>query len=72
MKKKLTFLRRYIVFYIIWPLAFLLGCLRPVDPKLVVFAYNHHYKKLPDNLAPVKNYFEKQGFKCLIYANPQT
>ena len=72
MKKKLTFLRRYIVFYIIWPLAFLLGCLRPVDPKLAVFAYNHHYKKLPDNLAPVKNYFEKQGFKCLIYANPQT
>ena len=70
MIKKLKFLRRYLVFHVIWPVAFILGCIHPVDPKLVVFAYNLHYKTLPDNMVKLKEIYEKKGYKCVEYSNP--
>ena len=69
MKSKLRFLRRYIVFYIIWPVAFRLGCILPVKKNQAVFAYNHHYSSLPDNMVELKKIYEKAGWHCIEYGN---
>jgi len=71
MKKKIEVLRRYILFYIVWPLAFMLYSIKPVDEKLITFAYNKNYSSMPDNLAGIYNYLKNKGYNCVIQATPQ-
>ncbi len=71
MRQKLSLLRRWITFYILWPAAFLLGSLRPVDRRLAVFAYNKNYTALPDNMTAVKRQFASRGWTCVEYGAPQ-
>lgn len=70
MKKYISLIRRIITYYILWRGAFIIGCLRPVDKKLAVFAYNKNYSSLPDNLRFIKAEFEKKGFNCVEYGSP--
>ncbi len=70
--KKLKFLRRYIVFYIIWPVIFRLSCIFPVKKNQAVFAYNKHYSSLPDNMVELKKIYEKAGWKCIEYGNEES
>lgn len=72
MKKYLSLVRRIITYYILWRLAFVFGCLRPVNKRLAVFAYNKNYSSLPDNLLFIKNVFEKAGWQCVEYASPKS
>lgn len=72
MKKKLEVLRRYILFYIVWPLAFRLYSLKPVDEKLITFAYNKNYTTMPDNLCRIYDYLKTKGYNCVIQATPQS
>ena len=71
MKKKLEVLRRYILFYIVWPLAFRLCSLKPVDEKLITFAYNKNYSSMPDNLCKIYDYLKAKGYNCVIQGTPQ-
>ncbi len=70
MKYYISLLRRLITFYILWPLSFILGCTKPVEENLAVFAYNKNYKSLPDNLLFIKREFEKAGWDCVVYGSP--
>ncbi len=72
LKKYLSLLRRLITYYILWRLAFVLGCFRPVNRHLAVFAYNKNYSSLPDNLLCIKKEFEKAGWQCVEYSSPQS
>lgn len=72
MKKKLVILRRWILFYIVWPLAFRFYSLKGVDEKLMTFAYNKNYTSMPDNLQRVYDYMKSQGYSCHIAAAPQS
>lgn len=72
MKKKITIIRRWILFRIIWPLAFIFYSLKPVDEKLMTFAYNKNYTTMPDNLRFVYDYMKAKGYKCHIAAAPQS
>ncbi len=69
MKKKLNFLRRLIIFYIVWPLCFKIGCIFPIKKNQAVFAYNKHYSSLPDNMVELKKIYENAGWSCIEYGN---
>lgn len=71
MKRKISFFRRLIVFYIIWPVCFRLGCILPVKKNQAVFAYNKHYSSLPDNMVELKKIYENAGWKCIEYGNEE-
>lgn len=72
MKKYLNLLRRIITYYILWRLFFIIGCLKPVDKHLAVFACNKNYGTLPDNLLFIKTEFENAGWKCVEYISPKS
>lgn len=72
MKKKITILRRWILFHIVWPMAFKFYSLKPVDEKLITFAYNKNYTKMPDNLQFIYDYMKSKGYNCHIAASPQS
>lgn len=70
-RKKVNFLRRFIVFYIVWPFAYRLGCLLPLKKNRAVFAYNKHYSSLPDNMVALKKIYEEAGWDCIEYGNEE-
>ena len=72
LKKKLLFLRRWLFFYILWPLYFDIFKLFPVKENLIIFAYNKNYDELPDNMAPLYDFFKEKGYDCLIMASPKS
>ena len=49
-KKKLVILRRKILFFWLWPLAFNLCKKKPINEKLILFAYSKNYTEMPDNM----------------------
>ena len=49
-KKKIVLLRRKILFFWLWPMAFNLFSKKPINEKLILFAYNQNYDNLPDNM----------------------
>ncbi|MBP9989336.1 MAG: CDP-glycerol glycerophosphotransferase family protein [Ruminococcus sp.] len=59
-----------IMFYYIWKLAFKIGCLRKIDSKLIVFAYNQNYNAMPDNMTALYDKFKKEGYNCIIFSSP--
>lgn len=63
--------RRYILFYFLWPLCFEIFKLRPVNEKLILFAFNKNYSEMPDNMVGVYEYFKKNGFDCRVMQSPQ-
>ena len=46
-----------------WPRLYKKYSKKPIDPKKVVLAYSHIYKKMPDNLSCIKEYLEVRGYE---------
>ncbi len=65
-KKQLSLIRRYILYYVIWPHYFRKYSKKPIDEKKVVFAYADTFKKIPDNLSCMKKYLESKGYTCVV------
>lgn len=72
MKKQLVIIRRWILFYIVWPLAFWFYSFKPVDEKLITFAFNKNYTTMPDNLRQVYDCIKAKGYNCKIMQAPQS
>lgn len=70
-KKKLVILRRKILFFFLWPFCFGLFKKKPVDEKLVLFAYNKNYTEMPDNMTGLYEYFKNAGYDCRVMNSPQ-
>lgn len=49
-----------------WPRLYKKYSKKPIDPKKVVLAYSHVYKKMPDNLSCIKEYLEVRGYECVV------
>lgn len=67
--KKLSTLRRYIFFYLIWPLAFKLFSIKKINKNQIIFAVSKNYSKLPDNMVPLYNKLKNQ-YNCIILTAP--
>lgn len=70
-KSFINILRRKFFFYIVWPLAFTLFSLRPIDEKLILFAFSKNYTQMPDNLTGLYEYLKNKGYNCKIMQAPQ-
>lgn len=70
-KKKLTLFRRKILFFWLWPLAFNLYKNKPINEKLVLFAFSKNYTEMPDNMVGIYNFLKERGFDCRIMQSPQ-
>lgn len=71
LKSFINILRRKFFFYIVWPLAFTLFSLRPIDEKLILFAFSKNYTQMPDNLTGLYEYLKNNGYNCKIMQAPQ-
>lgn len=71
LKKTIVIIRRYILFYFLWPLCFDLFKLFPVNEKLILFAFNKNYTEMPDNMVGIYNYFQKAGYDCRVMQSPR-
>ncbi len=71
-KSILNILRRKVFFYIIWPLAFKLFSLKPIDEKSVLFAFSKNYTKMPDNMTALYDYLKAEGYDCRVMQAPQS
>lgn len=71
-KRRLVVFCRKVLFFHIWPLIFNLFKHRPLDKKLVLFAYNRNYSSMPDNMEGVFEYLKTKGFNCVEMASPKT
>lgn len=71
MKKIITNIRRWILFYIVWRIAFKLASLKPIDEKLVLFPFSKNYGDMPDNLRGLYAYLSDKGYNCKIMQAPQ-
>ena len=66
LKSFLTVFRRKLLFFVIWPLAFKVSSLRPIDEKLILFAFNKNYTKMPDNMTALYDHLLNKGYDCRI------
>ena len=71
-KQKLVIFCRKVLFFHVWPLVFNLFKHRPLDEKLVLFAYNRNYSSMPDNMKGVFEYLKNKGFNCVEMASPKS
>ena len=71
LKSFLTVFRRKLLFFVIWPLAFKVSSLRPIDEKLILFAFNKNYTKMPDNMTALYDHLLNKGYDCRIMQAPQ-
>ncbi len=71
-KSFINILRRKLFFYVIWPLAFRLFSFKPIDEKLVLFAFSKNYTAMPDNLTALYDYLKNEGYNCRIMQAPQS
>ena len=60
-KKKLVILRRKILFFWLWPLAFNLCKKKPINEKLILFAYSKNYTEMPDNMTGIYDFLSERG-----------
>lgn len=58
--------RQHFLYYKLWPHYYKKYSKKPIDPKKVVLAYSHLYKKMPDNLSCIKEYLEVRGYECIV------
>ena len=70
-KKKLVILRRKILFFWLWPLAFNLCKKKPINEKLILFAYSKNYTEMPDNMTGIYDFLSERGYDCRIMQSPQ-
>lgn len=68
----INILRRKLFFFVIWPLAFKIFSFKPIDEKLVLFAFSKNYTEMPDNLTGIYNYLKDKGYNCKIMQAPQS
>lgn len=66
LKSFLNILRRKLFFFGIWPLAFKIASLWPKNDKLILFAFNKNYDRLPDNMRSLYSYLSRKGYDCRI------
>ena len=71
LKSFINILRRKIFFYIVWPLAFRLFSFKPIDEKLILFAFSKNYTNMPDNLTGLYEHLKDKGYNCKIMQAPQ-
>lgn len=71
LKSFINILRRKIFFYMVWPLAFRLFSFKPIDEKLILFAFSKNYKSMPDNLTGLYEHLKDKGYNCKIMQAPQ-
>lgn len=71
LKSFINILRRKFFFFIVWPLAFRLFSFKPIDEKLVLFAFSKNYTSMPDNLTGLCEYLKNKGYNCKIMQAPQ-
>lgn len=71
LKLFINILRRKIFFYIVWPLAFRLFSFKPIDEKLILFAFSKNYTSMPDNLTGLYEHLKDKGYNCKIMQAPQ-
>ncbi|MBO5421819.1 MAG: CDP-glycerol glycerophosphotransferase family protein [Clostridia bacterium] len=70
-KSFINILRRKFFFYVVWPLAFTIFSLKPIDEKLILFAFSKNYTQMPDNLMGLYEYLKNKGYNCKIMQAPQ-
>lgn len=70
LKKALVRLRRKFLFFFLWPMVFSIFSKKPINPKLIVFAYNKNYSSLPDNMVGIYKYLKSEGYDCRIIGAP--
>lgn len=58
--------RQHFLYYKLWPYYYKKYSKKPINPKKVVLAYSHVYKRMPDNLSCVKEYLEVRGYECVV------
>ena len=66
----LVTVRRTILFFFLWPLMFRIGSIKPIDEKLILFAYNRNYKTIPDNMRGLYEYLSAKGYDCRKMLSP--
>lgn len=71
LKSFINILRRKIFFYMVWPLAFKLFSFKPIDEKLILFAFSKNYTSMPDNLTGLYEHLKDKGYNCKIMQAPQ-
>ena len=71
-KKAISILRRKILFFWLWPLAFKLASGKGIDEKLILFAYSKNYTAMPDNLCGLYDFLNREGYDCRIMQSPQS
>lgn len=72
LKKKLVLLRRRILFFLIWPAMFNFYAKKPINEKLMLFAFNKNYTSLPDNMIGIYNFLKERGYDCRIMQSPSS
>ncbi|MDR0531178.1 MAG: CDP-glycerol glycerophosphotransferase family protein [Oscillospiraceae bacterium] len=63
--------RRFLLLRMVWPAMYLLGCLRKIDPKLVVFA-NELEEEPCDNFRPLMRELESRGYRCVYFGRSRS
>ena len=71
-KQKFVLFCRKVLFFRVLPLVFNLFKHRPLDEKLVLFAYNRNYSSMPDNMQGIFEYLKNKGFNCVEMASPKS
>lgn len=71
LKSFINIFRRKLFFYIVWPLAFRLFSFKPIDEKLILFAFSKNYTSMPDNLTGLYEHLKDKGYNCKIMQAPQ-
>ena len=71
LKSFINILRRKLFFFTVWPLAFKLFSFKPIDEKLILFAFSKNYTSMPDNLTGLYEHLKNKGYNCKIMQAPQ-
>lgn len=67
-KKAVKFVLRLCLLRIFWPALYRLGCLRRVNPRLVLFA-SESWPEPTDNFRPLIRRLTEEGYDCRFYGN---
>lgn len=70
LKKCTAIIKRRLFFGLLLPLSFEFFKRRPVNEKLILFAYNRNYDEMPDNMTGIYNYLKERGYDCREMHSP--
>lgn len=71
-KRRIVLIRRKLLFFWLWPMAFNFFSKKPIDEKLILFAYNQNYDNLPDNMKGIYDFLKGRGYDCRIMHSPKS